>query len=210
MAALTLARAYQHSFDSHPNTTLAVTGGCLNALGDAVAQVSQNALKKEKHEDFRYDVARTMRFFCFGFAISPVMGRWNGVLERRFPLRPLRGTNKVSFPALYKRVACDQLVMAPAGLVFFIGSMGMMEGRSPRQIGDRFKDLYLTALLANWKVWPIAQLVNFRYMPLPYRVPFTQACGVFWTLYLSILNSKESKRQDDELTVKRLQTPIDA
>jgi len=26
-------------------------------------------------------------------------------------------------------------------------------------------------------------------MPLPYRVPFAQTCGVFWTLYLSILNS---------------------
>lgn len=41
MAALTLARAYQHSFDSHPNITLAVTGGSLNALGDVVAQVAQ-------------------------------------------------------------------------------------------------------------------------------------------------------------------------
>ena len=44
MAALTLARAYQHSFDSHPNTTLAITGGSLNALGDIVAQITQNAV----------------------------------------------------------------------------------------------------------------------------------------------------------------------
>ena len=43
-AALTIARAYQHSFESHPNTTLAITGGCLNALGDFVAQVSQNTV----------------------------------------------------------------------------------------------------------------------------------------------------------------------
>ena len=34
------------------------------------------------------------------------------------------------------------------------------------------------------------QLINFRYMPLPYRVPFQSTCGVFWTLYLSIANSK--------------------
>lgn len=43
-AALTIARAYQHSFESHPNTTLAITGGCLNALSDVVAQVSQNTV----------------------------------------------------------------------------------------------------------------------------------------------------------------------
>jgi hypothetical protein len=36
----------------------------------------------------------------------------------------------------------------------------------------------------------VSQFVNFRYMSLPYRVPFSQACGVFWTLYLSILNSE--------------------
>lgn len=41
MAALTLARAYQYSFDTHPNSTLALMGGSLNALGDAMAQFAQ-------------------------------------------------------------------------------------------------------------------------------------------------------------------------
>jgi protein Mpv17 len=43
--AFTIARAYQHSFESHPNTTLAITGGCLNTLADVVAQVSQNTVR---------------------------------------------------------------------------------------------------------------------------------------------------------------------
>ena len=34
------------------------------------------------------------------------------------------------------------------------------------------------------------QLINFRFMPLAYRVPFQSTCGVFWTLYLSLLNAK--------------------
>jgi protein Mpv17 len=42
MATFTIVRAYQHAFHTHPNCTLAVTGGTLNALGDAVAQLSQN------------------------------------------------------------------------------------------------------------------------------------------------------------------------
>ena len=33
------------------------------------------------------------------------------------------------------------------------------------------------------------QFINFRFIPLPYRVPFQQTSGVFWTLYLSLLNS---------------------
>jgi protein Mpv17 len=82
--------------------------------------------------------------------------------------------------------------------------MGMMEARSSRQIRDKFNDLYLTALFANWKVWPAAQFINFRYTPPAYRVPFSQACGVFWTLYLSILNSEEDKKQDKESEAKTL------
>jgi len=200
-AALIIARVYQHSFETHPNTTLAITGGFLNALGDVVAQVSQNTWRKEHEEYRRYDLARSLRFFCYGFTISPIMGRWNTFLQLKFPLRTMqikrgRASSKISFKALSKRVACDQLIMAPIGLAIFLGSIGMMEARSPRQIREKFKDIYPTALITNWKVWPAAQFINFRYTPLPYRVPFAQACGVFWTLYLSILNSEEDRKQD--------------
>lgn len=39
------------------------------------------------------------------------MGRWNAFLETRFPLKLVRHSKKISFGALGKRVACDQLVM---------------------------------------------------------------------------------------------------
>ncbi|KAJ8481110.1 hypothetical protein ONZ51_g6223 [Trametes cubensis] len=53
-------------------------------------------------------------------------------------------------------------------------------------------------------VWPLAQLINFRYMPLPYRVPFQSTCGVFWTLYLSLLNAKEDEIQDRKEAMERM------
>ncbi|KAJ4476736.1 hypothetical protein J3R30DRAFT_326152 [Lentinula aciculospora] len=199
MANIAVARAYQASFQSRPNTTLAVTGGTFNALGDFVAQTCQNTYGKQEHTGpTRYDIDRTIRFFCFGFAISPLIGRWNVFLERHFPLRASSGLGNVSLKALFKRVAADQIVMAPIGLSLFLGSMGMMERRSMAQIKQKFSDLYTPALLTNWQVWPIAQFINFRFMPLPYRVPFQSTCGIFWTLYLSIINSKEDTKQDRE------------
>ncbi|KAF5377466.1 hypothetical protein D9615_005178 [Tricholomella constricta] len=202
MATLTLARAYQHSFDTHPNITLALTGGCLNSLGDVVAQVTEKTLGKS--DVYRpYDLPRTLRFFFFGFTVSPFLGRWNTILERWFPLRTIPGSSKVSIKALSKRVACDQLILAPIGLGVFLGSMGIMERRTLPQIKEKLADLYKPAVLANWKVWPIAQLINFRYMPLPYRVPFQSGCGVFWTLYLSLLNAREDEKQDLEVALHR-------
>ncbi|KAF9073764.1 hypothetical protein BDP27DRAFT_1215198 [Rhodocollybia butyracea] len=204
MANLAVARAYQKSFHSRPNTTLAVTGGSLNALGDFIAQSYQNIYGKQDHSGpARYDIDRTLRFFCFGFAISPLIGRWNTFLERRFPLRVSPGSDKVSLKALSQRVAADQIIMAPIGLCLFLSSMGVMEGRTIPQIKQKFSDLYSPALITNWQVWPIAQLINFRFMPLSYRVPFQSTCGIFWTLYLSIINSREDHKQDRETKLRK-------
>ncbi|KAJ3526130.1 hypothetical protein NM688_g8298 [Phlebia brevispora] len=202
MTSIALARVYQQSFETHPYTTLALTNGALNALGDFVAQFSQNLIQPPKRDDEgpRYDFNRTARFFAFGLGMGPLIGRWNLLLERHFPLRkhhPYFGqVGNVSLRALGKRVAADQLIMAPVGLAIFLGSMGIMEGRDKRHIQEKYQDLFRPLIAANWQVWPLAQLINFRFMPLPYRVPFQSTCGVFWTLYLSITNSKENEVED--------------
>lgn len=36
--------------------------------------------------------------------------------------------------------------------------MGVMEGRDGAHIRGKYKDLYRPALIANWKVWPAAQV----------------------------------------------------
>lgn len=53
--------------------------------------------------------------------------------------------------------------------------------------------MYMSALVANWQLWPLVQTVNFRFMPLRYRVPFTGAVGIAWQVFLSILNAAGSK-----------------
>ena len=46
-------------------------------------------------------------------------------------------------------------------LSIFLGSMGIMERRDLKQIRVRFEDIYQPALLANWKIWPAAQVRRF-------------------------------------------------
>lgn len=166
----------------------------MQALGDAIAQVTQNVTRKPHEERFVYDPLRTLRFFVFGFATSPLIGKWNVFLERKFPLKA-HPQGKVSLKSLGKRVACDQIVIAPIGLAAFLGCMSLMEGCGPLHIKEKFSDLYKPLLITNWQVWPVAQVINFRFMPIAYRVPFQSTCGLFWTLYLSLLNSREDQKQ---------------
>lgn len=41
--------------------------------------------------------------------------------------------------------------------------MGVMEGRDAQHIHTRFQDVYQPALLANWKIWPAAQVRYFAH-----------------------------------------------
>lgn len=59
---------------------------------------------------------------------------------------------QVSVVALFKRVAADQLFMAPLGLAVFISTMGILEGLEWDQLMERYKQLYLPILLVNWQM----------------------------------------------------------
>jgi hypothetical protein len=102
--------------------------------------------------------------------------------------RKMQGTNRGTLQR--PEVKLTSTYFNVTQLALFIGAMGVMENRNAQQIREKFSDMYKPALITNWQVWPIAQLVNFRFMPLPYRIPFQSTCGVFWTLYLSMINSR--------------------
>ena len=88
MSSITIARVYRRSFEAYPHCTLAIAGGALTALGDVVAQVSQQIVRFTPYisdsvttfvqvtpedncrQEYRYDAARTLRFFLFGAGMS--------------------------------------------------------------------------------------------------------------------------------------------
>ncbi|GAA5939908.1 Mpv17/PMP22 family protein [Sporobolomyces koalae] len=91
----------------------------------------------------------------------------------------------VSLKALLKRVAADQVGMAPISLLIFLFSMSLLEGLDGDETREKIKNNYWPILFVNWQVWPLLQLINFRYVPLKYRVPFGSILGILWTGFLS-------------------------
>lgn len=59
-----------------------------------------------------FDFERLTRFMSFGFIMSPLQFRWFSFLSRAFPITK----QSAALPAL-KRVAFDQLIWAPLGMV---------------------------------------------------------------------------------------------
>lgn len=98
----------------------------------------------------------------------------------------------VSVAQLAKRVAADQLGMAPISLFIFLFSMSLLEGLNGDETRERFKNQYFAILFVNWQIWPLFQLFNFSRVPLRYRVPVGSIAGIAWTCFLSFKTQQKS------------------
>ncbi|KAL1877339.1 hypothetical protein VTK73DRAFT_8712 [Phialemonium thermophilum] len=137
-----------------------------------------------------FDFERLTRFMAYGFAMAPIQFRWFRFLERCFPL-----TKTSAFLPAMKRVAFDQLIFAPFGLLCFFSAMTFAEGGGMRAVSQKLRDMYVPTLKANYMLWPAVQIINFRLMPVQFQLPFVSTVGIAWTAYLSLTNAAEDIQQ---------------
>jgi len=137
-----------------------------------------------------FDFERLTRFMTYPFIMAPLQFLWFGRLTKWFPIGPKNGTTQA-----LKRVAMDQLIFAPVGLGCFFTFMTVAEGGGKKEVASKFDDLYLRTLRANYILWPAVQIINFRFMPLQFQIPFVSTVGIAWTAYLSLTNASDDEAQ---------------
>lgn len=185
--------------------TNAILGGIADTVAQSITAVRERALKKgSRDDDLAYeldikdpvthrelipeskilpppfDFERLTRFMAYGFMMAPLQFKWFGFLEKTFPL-----SKTSAFVPAMKRVAFDQLIFAPFGLVCFYTAMTVAEGGGKRAIYNKFRDMYVPTLKANYAVWPAVQIINFRLMPVQFQLvslPAVRSCVLFQLL----------------------------
>lgn len=56
---------------------------------------------------------------------------------------------------------------------------------SVRKAGSMVRDSIWGTLLVCWKLWPVANLINFAFVPANLRVLFMNFVGLGWNIFLS-------------------------
>ena len=52
-------------------------------------------------------------------------------------------------------------------------------------------------LMANYTVWPFMNFINFRYLPIKFRMLGLNICAVFWNVYLAWKNQRDKHKASD-------------
>ena len=70
------------------------------------------------------------------------------------------------------------------------------QGKDHAEGWQNVKKLYMTALIGNWKIWTVPQLVNLSVIPVEFRVLFANLVAFFWNIYLSSKTAKSLKKNE--------------
>ncbi|KAJ2635500.1 hypothetical protein GGF40_003576 [Coemansia sp. RSA 1286] len=183
-----ILRAWTAVAAKRPLATITVTNGVLGGLGDVLAQTIEAHNSKRR---FNWDRSRTLRFIAWGSICAPIFHNWYLFLNRIYPITTLASKRNFTI-SVTKRVVTDQLVYAPLGIAGFFMAMNLMEGGGWQSGKKRLKEYFVPTLKANYAVWPVVQMVNFGFVPVLYRVPFSSIVSVFWNAFISWANAQSA------------------
>lgn len=105
-----------------------------------------------------------------------------------------------SVRAVVSKMVIDQTVFAPTIIASFFIGQGFLEGRTVDEVKEKFQRAFVPAMLANWSVWPAAQFVNFKFVPLPLQALYVNVVSLGWNTYLSLANAKHGKPRTATVT----------
>lgn len=192
MALSALSRAglgawasYNASLAARPLLTKSLTSFTGFIVGDAIAQATSSQP--------RYDWRRTARFAAFGFLLhapgchvfyraldalvfpgAPTRCRAESLLRGpprclcRGALRRNPGCTR-STKAVIAKILVDQTLWTPVSICAFYAFLLTFEGRA-EAIAQTIRDKFWPTLLAGYAVWPLAHVINFKFVGGEHRL----------------------------------------
>lgn len=166
--------SYQRALREHPVATKAVTSLVGFAIGDRIAQSIGSSTS--------FDVLRFVRMSLYGVMIDGPVGHY----FYQFLDTKIYPNDPKCTQAVLAKTAIDQCIWAPIMTCVFLAFLTTLEGHPDvGMISSVIQAKLVPIMLANFTVWPLAHLVNFRFVPPEQRILFNNVVAIAWTTYLS-------------------------
>ncbi|CAL8465020.1 g4555 [Coccomyxa elongata] len=168
-------RAYIRALNERPILVKSATSFFGFLIGDLLAQGLSGR---------GFDVFRCLRLLAFGVTMDgPVGHLWYTFLDQNImPKEPT--SNK----AVVLKMLVDQLLWAPFFSCIFFAFTNTLAGH-PEATIPAIQNKLIPMMLANFAVWPIAHLINFKFIPSQQRILYINCIQIAWSAYLSNLSA---------------------
>lgn len=153
-------------------TNVSITVG-LSCTGDFLQQRYQIKTKETK----AMNLTRSQHVAASGLVIGPFCHYWYLFLDKWLPGKTVK--------IVLKKVIVDQLICSPIYISLFLLTTTLLENKSWEEMKEETKSKGATLYLAEWIVWPPAQLVNFFFLPTRYRVLYDNSISLGFDCYFS-------------------------
>jgi hypothetical protein len=155
--------------------------------GDLCGQGVEHLRYSQSPHASGVDWFRVSRFAAFGLFGAPWSHYYFHHLDYYLPPSDKPCTLQTAI-----KLAIDQGIQAPALLVIMICLLSLMKGEGIQGMKQDLVNSYMTALLANWKLWIPFSLVNMAFVKPAFRVLFVNCVFFIWTIILSLMLNTSS------------------
>jgi protein Mpv17 len=99
-------------------------------------------------------------------------------------------------------VIIDQLICSPATIGTFFVTLAIIEKSSADEFLAGFKEKSWRLYLAEWVIWPPAQMINFYILPTKYRVLYDNTISLGYDVYTSYVYNEIPTPSPSSSTIK--------
>lgn len=175
--------AYIRLIEKYPVRTKSITAGMITALGDLIAQFIECTVAGASIVfDFRrllgFTIAATIYVGPFVHYIYELL--W--FFGRRMEAKGIQKTWRTIAQVLFDQTIGVWLFFPS---YFYVHAVveGAILGRAPTKPDVNTKVLY-KVIVSNYKVWPLANFLNFTFVPENLRVLVSNIVSILWNAYL--------------------------
>ena len=182
---------YLEVLEANPLATKAATCFAISGLSDVIAQTCELSHRLGGVGDGPgFDLARTAAFAAVnGAYVAPLAHAWFGQLDT---LARDEWSARPKWMVVAGQTALDQTL----GAVFVLSTLhvvvsmadALAHGHAPPGVAEAIgaAGAALPSTLAvNWRLWPLANAINFALVPAELRLLYINVVSVFWNVYLS-------------------------
>jgi hypothetical protein len=193
---------YKNALVTKPLFTKSITSSCVMAFSDIMCQElvssSQGSSNDEKgqsvfpHSSAGLDYSRILHVAVTGALWSgPITHFWYAALEKIYGA--IAQFFRIHDPAvgLIVKLFLDGIIFSPVTITGYFTMRSILEGTGLNGTREKLTSRFRTTLVGAWKFWPLANAFNFWYVPYQFRVLYMNILALFWTGYLTYVNSKK-------------------